>query len=126
MDIYNWKDLSLYPSTSSVFGADSIGQAIYNMLSISKGEFLFNPEFGCSLEDLLFQPMDDVTEDLIIEHLIQCLQRWDPRISVNPARTTVVGNYDNNTYEIMLVIRVSQTQGENPEFSYSFTVHRPI
>lgn len=124
MEIYNWKDISLYPESTVTIGTDSIAQSIYNLLSVHEGELIFNPEFGCALENLLFEPMDFVTEHRIKEHLIDCLERWEPRIKINPGRSSVVSDPDRNMYDIILIFKVAAKSSEKPEFSYSFSLKK--
>ena len=119
--IYNWKDLSLYPTDGLVTGVNAVSQAIFNVLNITPSELYFNPEFGCDLEALLFEPMDEFTEMLIFEEIIKCVTKWEPRITVARSESSIIGSPDNNSYDVILVIKIV---GSEEQFNYSFALFR--
>ena len=62
---------------------EAVKNSILNVLTTKKMERRMLPEFGASLEKLLFEPIDDVTAKRIGEAMIQELKFWEPRINVN-------------------------------------------
>jgi phage baseplate assembly protein W len=81
----------------------SVRQAILLLLSISPGERVMRPEYGCELRKLIFSPNDDTSAGLAIHYVRQALERWEPRIEIidldavrneeDPARLTVYLEY---------------------------------
>jgi phage baseplate assembly protein W len=81
----------------------SVRQAILLLLSISPGERVMRPEYGCELRKLIFSPNDDTSAGLAIHYVRQALELWEPRIEVvrldavrndeDPARLTVYLEY---------------------------------
>ena len=59
-----------------------IEEAIWIILGTSKGERLMMPTFGCSLQDLVFEPNSDLVRGAIATEVLQALARWEPRIDV--------------------------------------------
>lgn len=84
----------------------SVYQSIGNILSTPLGTRLFLPEFGSELEQLLFEPMDDITEVKIYDAIVGAIRRWDPRLEINYALTTVEADYDNHRYIIHLSFNI--------------------
>jgi uncharacterized protein len=60
----------------------SVRQAILLLLSISPGERVMRPEYGCELRKLIFSPNDDTSAGLAIHYVRQALERWEPRIEI--------------------------------------------
>lgn len=97
---------------------DSIYQSIGNILSTPRGTRLFLPEFGSTIENLLFEPMDSDTESRIVDAIIVAIERWEPRVKINYARTSVTADYDNHIYRIVITFRVLGLE-DNRFYSYS-------
>ena len=62
---------------------ESIRQAIWIILSTSKGERVMRPNFGCGLFELVFSPNDATTRGLAEHHVREALGIWEPRIDVD-------------------------------------------
>lgn len=63
-------------------GGDEIDGAIRMILSTTPGERPMRPEFGCTLTDYVFAPMDSSTLALTEQAVRRALARWEPRIDV--------------------------------------------
>ena len=69
---------------------DLVKQDLINHFNTRKGEKLMNPNFGTSIWDTLFDPMDADTKRIITED-VRRIVSYDPRIA---ARNVVVTEYD--------------------------------
>lgn len=63
-------------------GAEEIDGAIRMILSTTPGERPMRPDFGCTLTDYVFAPMDSSTLALTEQAVRRALARWEPRIDV--------------------------------------------
>ena len=61
--------------------ADDVRQSILLILSTSPGERVMLPEFGTSLNELVFAPMNQATFTLAETKVTQALEKWEPRIT---------------------------------------------
>ena len=84
-----FKDLNVtfkkHPVTNDLVTAKdqaAIVQAITALLLTRKGERPFQPELGCGVYNLLFEPMDFASSALIKSEIKETLQRYEPRIKV--------------------------------------------
>ena len=59
-----------------------IAEAIWIVLSTSRGDRIMRPEFGCGLQDYVFAPNNANTRGAIAYQVQQALIRWEPRIDV--------------------------------------------
>ena len=59
-----------------------IKEAIWIILSTSKGERVMRPDFGCGLHDLVFAPINPTTISLVQDDIQEALTLWEPRIEL--------------------------------------------
>jgi len=99
------KDPYLKTSTNDIpklINVSSILESVRNILNTNKGERPYNPEFGCNLRQLLFEPLDQAVGYLIIEELKKCILSNEPRIEKLDIDLSI--DEENQAYEITLFI----------------------
>src|SRR5438477_1234243 len=64
----------------------NVRQSICIILRTRPGERLMRPEFGCGLDQYLFEPNSVSTLRLIQEEVKRSLNRWEPRIRLDDVR----------------------------------------
>ena len=74
-------------------GEPNVRESICIILRTRPGERLLLPEFGCGLDQFLFEPLNISTLRLIQEQVKRSLQRWEPRITLDDVG--VSANPDN-------------------------------
>ena len=67
-----------------------VKQDITNHFNIRKGEKLLNPDFGTSIWDNIFDPLDDNTKQTIMNDVKKIIS-YDPRVA---AQSVIVTEYD--------------------------------
>ena len=102
-----FKDLSVtfksHPVTGdlvTVKDEAAVKQAIVNLLLTNKGERFFNPDLGCGIPRLLFEPLDYGTAALIQNEVFNTLRSYEPRIEVTSVIATPV--VEENAFEVSL------------------------
>jgi phage baseplate assembly protein W len=81
------------PTSGSLQGVDTsaylqqVNQSIHLILSTRIGERLMRPDFGSNLRDLVFEPLDDPTLDLLVEYTADALRKWENRIELTLVET---------------------------------------
>lgn len=83
-------------------GEQDIEEAVFLVLSTSRGERLMLPEFGTTARDSLFESADDLARAAIAESVREALVRWEPRIIVQDIDVDAPGETPN-----MLLVRIS-------------------
>ena len=76
--------LKVNPSYGDIIplrGADAIKRSIRNLVTMSKFDRVFQPQMTSAIPDLLFEPNDMFTRELIIAEITRILQQHEPRIS---------------------------------------------
>jgi hypothetical protein len=69
-------------------GLTNIKQSIHIILGTSFGERVMRPTFGCNLKSLAFAPNNPQTAALARQYVLDGLQTWEPRITVQSVAVT--------------------------------------
>jgi len=109
--IYSDLNLDLAPPT--LINVQAVEQAIMTLISTEPGNRLFRPEIGGSLEDLLFEDINDDTAYTLRHRLFYGIEAWDNRIIIDNALSSVEPDYDNNRYYVHLVFSIAGMGGSN-------------
>ena len=84
---------------------DLIQNSIRVILNTKKGSMPMAPNFGSSAQDLLFQPINNTTQGLVIEAITNDINQWEPRVSV----ISVIAASTDNTRIFQLTLRMKAT-----------------
>ena len=79
---------------------------IKNLLLTSKGERVFQPDFGCDLRDLLFEQINSETLDGVDNSIRVALDTWLPYVSINDL---IIIQNESNPNEITISLEYSTT-----------------
>jgi hypothetical protein len=71
-----------------------IKEAIWIILSTSKGERVMRPDFGCGIHDLVFEVIDTASLAAIEEQVRAALAAFEPRIDVQQVNAESDGGMD--------------------------------
>jgi hypothetical protein len=90
-----------HPITSDLMvtkNATAIQRSIYDLILTLPGEIFFDPNVGCLVNNLLFEPLDLITASMIQKEIQYTIDSFEPRVSL----TGVVVNIDdeNNAFNI--------------------------
>jgi phage baseplate assembly protein W len=84
-----WSGISFPPRKGAAHGffdiscnEDVIRESIHVILNTQKGSVPMNYNFGNSAYDLLFEPVNDVTQGLIADGIKKDIETWEPRVAV--------------------------------------------
>ena len=100
-----FKDLSVtfkkHPVTDDLVQVKdkaAIVQAIQGILLTRKGERPFQPELGCDVQNMLFEPLDYASAGTIKQEIRETIDRYEPRVTVTKLDCTP--DFDNNGYNV--------------------------
>lgn len=85
---------SLKDDISIVTDAKSIEQQISGIIMTRRGECPLDPEFGCNLSNILFENMNDGTQYLISQQILEAIRQYEPRVEKVDVQATAI--YDTN------------------------------
>jgi uncharacterized protein len=79
---------------------------IKNLLLTTKGERVFQPDFGCDLKNIIFEQIDVQSLDGVDESIREALSTWLPYVIINEL---VVVQNETNQNEITISLEYSTT-----------------
>jgi phage baseplate assembly protein W len=100
--VYN-RDLG-FNNFAEITDENSLIQNIYNILLTRKGERLFNPDFGTTIEERVFSIMNEDDETSILQECFTAINEYEPRVSVDYEESKVDIDYDANTIRIIIAV----------------------
>ena len=83
---------------------NAIARAVRNIVSTTPGEKFFNPEFGSSVGEILFENVDDITAVSIQDEIRNCLANYEPRVEL--IDVFVDPNFDENQFDVTITYRI--------------------
>lgn len=85
---------------------DQLKYNLINLLLTSKGERVYNPEFGTLLKAQLFNPMTEVSFGDIEDSIIDSVQTYIPEIKINNVEFIQEGEYGSNSLVVKIVYQI--------------------
>lgn len=126
--VSQYSDINQSSTTSKPlqYGLNSIVQSIQNIISTPIGSRFFEPEFGSRIPEMLFEIQDDTTEIMIINEAYASIQRWEPRVQIDFANSSVTADYDHHTYEMIIAFHVRGLQASEDSIQYFTTTLQQV
>jgi len=102
-----------------LYNVDDIFQSIQNILTTPKGTRAFLPEFGCNIENYLFDLHIDETREAILSEIFNALSLWEPRIKMLYNLSDVVPeDLDKHIFKVVVVFEIEGLDTNTYTFSY--------
>jgi len=93
-------------------GEIDINKSLEILLSTRLGERLMLPQYGCNLEDLLFQPLDSTLQTYIKDVISTAILYHEPRIDVQEILLDTEQEHEGIiTIHITYNIRITNSRG---------------
>ena len=83
---------------------NAIARAVRNIVLTTPGEKLFDPDFGSSVSEILFENVDDITAVSIQDEIRNCLNNYEPRVDL--INVDVDPNFDENQFDVKITYRI--------------------
>ena len=107
----SFKDLSISFKFNPLSGdlialknENAIARAVRNIVSTTPGEKFFDPDFGSSVSEILFENVDDITAISIQDEIKNCLNNYEPRVDI--LDVIVDPNFDENQFDVTITYRI--------------------
>ena len=107
----SFKDLSMSFKFNPLSGdlialknENAIARAVRNIVLTTPGEKLFDPDFGSSVSEILFENVDDITAVSIRDEIRSSLRNYEPRVEL--IDVNVDPNFDENQFDVLIKYRI--------------------
>ena len=102
---------------------EDIRQSLHILLSTSLGERGMQPEYGCNLQDYVFEGLNSTTIGFIKERVANSILYYEPRIIAE--RIDVTSDGSSDLLEGRFTIEVEYTiPGTNSRFNYVYDFYK--
>ena len=85
---------------------NAIARSIKNIVFTLPGEKWFNENFGSRITSSLFENINDITANIIVDEIEESITRYEPRVELIGEGVRAFPNYDNNTFDIIIVYEI--------------------
>jgi len=107
----SFKDLSMSFKFNPLSGdlialknENAIARAVRNIVLTTPGEKFFDPDFGSSIGEILFENVDEITAVSIQDEIKSCLKNYEPRVDLTDV--VVDPNFDENQFDVKITYRI--------------------
>ena len=107
----SFKDLSMSFKFNPLSGdlitlknENAIARAVRNIVLTTPGEKFFDPDFGSSVSEILFENVDDITAVSIRDEIRSSLSNYEPRVELIDVE--VDPNFDENQFDVLIKYRI--------------------
>ena len=107
----SFKDLSMSFKFNPLSGdlialknENAIARAVRNIVLTTPGEKFFDPDFGSSIGEILFENVDEITAISIQDEIKSCLKNYEPRVELTDV--VVDPNFDENQFDVKITYRI--------------------
>ena len=83
-----------------LMNATAIARSVRNLVFTSRGDVPFNPILGSKVNELLFEPMDNITTIALKEEIEETIINFEPRVKLEEVQVTP--DFDENQYDIII------------------------
>ena len=83
---------------------NAIARAVRTIVLTTPGEKFFDPDFGSSVSEILFENVDDITAVSIEDEIKSSLKNYEPRVEL--INVTVDPNFDANQFDVRITYRI--------------------
>ncbi len=83
---------------------NAIARSVRNIVFTLPGEKFFDEEFGSRVSGSLFENVDDITANVIIEEIRNSIERYEPRVDL--VNVEVFPDFDSNAFDVLIVYNI--------------------
>jgi phage baseplate assembly protein W len=102
--------------------SNAIARSIRNLIFTNRGDKPFNPFLGSRVNQMLFDPMDQISSVSLRSEIERTINSFEPRVNLD--KVTVTPNYDENQYDIVIKYQVIGIDADTQQLSFALELTR--
>ena len=83
---------------------NAIARSVRNIVFTLPGEKFFDEDFGSRISASLFENLDDISADIIVDEITSSINEYEPR--VNLISVQAFPDFDNNTFDVLIIYEI--------------------
>ena len=107
----SFKDISMSfgknPMTNDLIAlknANAIARSVRNIVLTIPGEKPFDPYFGSNVKNILFENLDNLSANLLIQEIRLSIENYESRVDL--VAVEAMPDYDSNSYDVTIVYEI--------------------
>ncbi len=80
---------------------NAIARSVRNIVFTLPGEKFFDENFGSRISATLFENIDDISANIIVDEITYSIERYEPRVDL--INVQAFPNFDNNSFDVVIV-----------------------
>ena len=102
--------------------SNAIARSIRNLIFTNRGDKPFNPFLGSRVNQMLFDPMDQISSVSLKSEIERTINSFEPRVNLD--KVTVTPNYDENQYDIVIKYQIIGIDIDAQQLSFALELTR--
>ena len=102
--------------------SNAIARSIRNLVFTNRGDKPFNPFLGSRVNDMLFDPMDQLSSESVKSEIERTINSFEPRVNLDKVKVTP--NYDENQYDIVIKYQIIGIDVDTQQLSFALELTR--
>ena len=83
---------------------NAIARSVKNIVFTLPGEKFFDEDFGSNISASLFENIDDISADLIVDEITNSINNYEPRVDLIDVKA--FPNFDNNQFDVIITYNI--------------------
>ena len=79
---------------------NAIARSVRNIVFTLPGERFFNEDFGSRISASLFENLDDITANIIVDEITESIDNFEPRVELIDVEA--FPDFDNNSFDVII------------------------
>ena len=84
--------------------ANAIARSVRNIVLTIPGEKPFDPYFGSNVKNILFENLDNLSANLLIQEIRLSIENYESRVDL--VAVEAMPDYDSNSYDVTIVYEI--------------------
>ena len=102
--------------------SNAIARSIRNLIFTNRGDKPFNPFLGSRVNEMLFDPMDQISSVSLRSEIERTINSFEPRVNLD--KVTVTPNFDENQYDIVIKYQIIGIDVDTQQLSFALELTR--
>jgi phage baseplate assembly protein W len=94
-------NFNAHPNTGKLVtktDAEAVRRSLRNLILTNRGERFYKPDFGSSINSLLFEPATDIVVSQLKSLIENCIENYEERVILNDVRVSPIE--EETTYNV--------------------------
>ena len=102
--------------------SNAIARSIRNLIFTNRGDKPFSPFLGSRVNEMLFDPMDQLSSESVKSEIERTINSFEPRAELK--KVTVTPDFDGNQYDVVIKYQIIGIDADTQQLSFALELTR--